>query len=300
MENSKIFAQNTKQIKLLKKLIDKFSYDRDIRAIIVRGSISKGLSDQYSDIDIVLIVNSKKFKEFCENIPKKISAVTKLLTREGWIDTNVPNFGGLGYVFLVKYENSVIQLDTYLLPEDCAKRIIEFNDKIIVYQKGEINYSNNFQSKSRNRQKEISIIIKNCDEKFQAFLDILLHFEMLSKYIARKDPFLAYKYWYLLNTKFLFLVRRTLEPETADFMYYDIHRHLDKYHSRTIADFSTHLKKLSIFDYQCFEELFHIFQKFLKENYPEIYQTNKLLINEVRQYAQHINSSVKADAKNPS
>ena len=211
------------------------------------------------------------------------------MTKYGWVDTNVPNFGGMGYVYLVKYKGLLIQLDVYLLPEKNSKKILDFNDKKVIFTKGTLNYVTDLDVNNHNYTHEIKKLINTYPEDFQLFFDTLLHFEMLAKYICRKNVYLAYKYWYLLNGKILLLIRTILEPKTGAFMFYDVSRQLDKYHYKELAKYETHLRKMKgSFDKKSLLKLFKLFVRLIKSNYPSIYVENNLLVKEVNNYIYEI------------
>lgn len=277
--------KKTKQLKLLDELIKYLSDNEMIHSVIVRGSISKGLSDKYSDIDLLLITKNEYFGDFIQNVYDLINKKVPILTESGWIDTNVPNFGGIGYVFLVEYENEIIQLDLYTLPEENAKRIWEFEDKIVIQTQDSINFKTNIDLENNRFTEIISNIELGHSPDFQDFFDILLHFEMLSKYLCRKNVYLSCKYWHLLHSKMLKIIRKYLDRKTADFMFYDVERHLSSYESSFLEKFETHLKEFKgFFDFDSFLNLYEQFTDMCKTIYPDIYNDNKKLLKDLRSY----------------
>lgn len=275
---------NSIQHKVLSEIFDSIQKDSRIITLGVRGSIAKGISDQCSDIDFFIITKNESFEEIAFFLEQLLPKSLVLLTKKGWIDSNVPNFGGIGYVYMILFHGKLLQLDAYVLPEENAERIIKLKDKklfsdVTIRFKSDVNLQNHRFTESI---KDFS-----CKEsiKFQEFFDILLHFEMLSKYIARKNPFLAYKYWYLLNSKVWGWFRNLLDPSTQDYMYYDVHRQLDGLDSPLVTDFEKHLTLLTgVFDSQSLISMYKYYRSVLKEYEPELYMTNKDLIDRVYEY----------------
>jgi len=280
-------------------MTETFSENEKIKALIVRGSIAKGLSDEYSDVDFLLIAKNECFFEIVVNLKKYFPNDIRLLTDKGWIDTNVPNFGGIGFVYLVKFEGVLMQLDVYLLPEENAEKIVTFKDKKFLILKKPLNYGKRLNLDSHRYSDKINKLIGKHPDDFQLFFDVLLHFEMLSKYICRENVFLAYKYWYLLNSKIILFIRTILEPETKDFLFYDVSRQLEKYHFKELYEFEKHLKTIAgLFDYGSLMALFKMFTKLMKKHYSQLYKENLGLIREVKSYMVEIYETRQASLRN--
>lgn len=287
--------RKSKQIQLLEELVTVFSNTDTIHSVVVRGSISKGLSDKYSDVDLLLITDNDDFINTVKGLPSILGKHVNLITPNGWIDTNVPNFGGIGYVYLVKYKGDIVQLDVYILPEENSNKIWSFSDKIVKFTQKSINYKETVDLSSHSYSAQLREIVDDANSDFQIFFDILLHFEMLSKYICRQNAFLACKYWYLINSKMMLLIRNILEPETSDFMFYDVKRHLSKYQYGKLDRFERQLEQAnSIYDFSSFIDLYKLYKSIIKEHYPLIFNQNKELIDELQLFMKTLyNEAVK-------
>lgn len=276
---------NTPQKRLLKELSSKFfDIGEEIRAIIVRGSIAKGSSDRVSDVDLLIITKDENFMSFVKQLDQYLLDNAGSLSKNGWVDSIVPNFGGIGFVYMLDYESQLIQLDLYVLPEENAQRIINFSEKRFLKRRGKIKYKKNVDLENHRFKEKIKNFEKNRDKNFQVLFEVLLLAEMLVKNIKRRHVFLAYKYRNLLNTKMLFLIRTILEPKTLDYMFCDVYRQLGKYNSSALRLLDDRLRSTNVFSIDEVIDLFDIYQDLIMENFPKVYKENKVLIEKVRKY----------------
>lgn len=276
---------DTCQGRMLQKLVNFYVKDKRVEAIVVRGSFSKGASDEYSDIDILLIAKDNFYIGFIGGLGKYFPKDIVSFTEEGWHDTNVPDFGGIGFVFLTKHEDKIIQLDIYVLPEENAKKILNFEDKIVIFKRGELKHRRDLDLSNHRFRGSLAELASLFSQDFQMFFDGILHFVMLAKYICRRDPFLACKYWYLLHSKILYLTRTILESTTTGFMFYDVDRHLSRYNFEKLQAFRDSLENFQgYYDFDCLLVFYDIFVEIVRERLEHIYKQNESLTTEVRKH----------------
>jgi len=277
--------KNTKQILLVKKLIKYFSSNNNIKGVVIRGSIAKGTSDRSSDVDLLLITKNNKFISTINSLNKLLASQVELLGEDGWVDKIVPNFGGIGFVYMCKFEGKLIQLDVYVLPEENSERISKFKDKYFVYKKGELKYKKGVNYEKHNFNKELDKFILSRSEKFQIFFEVMLMYEMLLKHILRKDVFLAYKYRYHAHEKLLYLLRYILDPVTRNYYFYDVNRHLGKYNSSELHIIENIIKESEdIFSINKLLKDYKFYENLTKKYLPDTYKDNYKLIKEVKNY----------------
>ena len=259
--------QHFTQVKVLDALCDFLTRNTGVKALISRGSIAKGTADYLSDVDLVIVTKNGKFYDFMTNSKLRISPLMVRLTEGSWIDSNVPDFGGLGYVDLIKLEGKLLQLDTYILPEENYFKLNNLNDKKVLYQQGRLNFLENLNTDDHRFKKDIAMYTGSASEGFQILFDVVLHFFMLHKYILRNDPFLSYKYWYLLNAKYLFYLRTCLDKSSRDFNFYDVRRQLNGHNTHELLMFEEFLVNApaNLLNIMKLNELFNLFESTLKK-----------------------------------
>lgn len=273
------------QIQLLEELKQKLKRLNQIKAIVVRGSIAKEDSDKFSDIDLLLIADNEEFIPFINQLDDYIIKNFGSLSKEGWIDSIIPNFGGIGFVYLVKYRKQLIQLDVYVLPEENAEKICNFKGKKFLFLRKKLNYRKNIDLDIHRFKPEIKEFVANRSAGFQLFFEIMLMLVMLTKHIRRKDAFLVFKYRYLVVEKILHLLRQTLEPETSGYMFYDVKGQLDKHKSEELHRLEQILSESSnILNTDDALHLFHLAVDLTQKGLPATYKNNKQLIHEVEAY----------------
>ena len=91
--------------------------------LLLRGSLARGSSDAYSDIDLVATVAEEHF----DGAINDLTNVLPLSLRGGlppWLDRLVSDFGGIGFVYLLQVDGQQWgEVDIYLLPHHRQQRL---------------------------------------------------------------------------------------------------------------------------------------------------------------------------------
>lgn len=227
----------TSQLDLVQKLGSVFTEIKHVIHVGVRGSLAKQTADFLSDIDMYVVTTNNGFAPLLESVSEIIKSCTNSMTEQGWIDRFVPNFGGLGFVFMIQdKKGNLIQQDLYVLPEKNAEKIIEFPEKRVLYEERELLYE---MQLNLSVHEFVPVIKEYCDQntnpEFQTiFESILCHF-MLAKHLVRNEkypnPFLVAKYTSEGQKSVLKLLRMGLDPDTVDYGECDVMRQLEGFHS---------------------------------------------------------------------
>lgn len=158
------------------------------------GSGSRGMSDEYSDADIVFLVDGKKFAETVKGLKAEILKVCdKILLCWG------ENFNGESIInngYLIQKDGKIFQFDVFLLNNDrikdyiCQIHYTDLTQKDILFDK----------------DGKVAELCGNCPcgslwqgDTEELFKTYLYHFYMTAKYIIRKDYF---KLNYVMRTLF--------------------------------------------------------------------------------------------------
>ncbi len=204
---------------ILDELLGIFSSQSYLHSAYIRGSIASNSYDRSSDVDLVLMINDDSYILTVDSLDAIIEQHFSVI-RPGWLDKIVPNFGGLGYVYLVSFENKIYQLDLYLLPLSQVDSIRRIPKATLVFSQDAKPASLNNQ----NMAEEVSKYIedkKQSRESIMALGDeiIVLSF-LIKKRIKRQQFFLNASETYMLATCLRKLMRLTWEPHLLDFGWY--------------------------------------------------------------------------------
>ena len=79
----------------------------------VCGSLARGDCNPHSDIDLLCVVVPQEFASFVKQVDAGIKENHNPVA-EGWVDTIVKGFGGIGFVYLLETDKGLYQLDLYV------------------------------------------------------------------------------------------------------------------------------------------------------------------------------------------
>lgn len=148
------------------------------------GSVMHGMSDRFSDIDVVFLIDSQHFsemEEYCTDILGQICSKVILCWEEEFNSSIIVNNG-----YLLEAADSIFQFDIFLLNSShiddhmCRIHYSELSEKDIIFDKNNA---------------VLSLCSKNfCGEFRQGdtdriFRTYLYHFNMTAKYLLRGDYF---------------------------------------------------------------------------------------------------------------
>lgn len=148
------------------------------------GSASRGMSDEYSDADIVFLVEGGKFKETENSLEALLSRAcdrVMLCREEGFNGEAIVNNG-----YLLCKGDEVFQFDVFLLNKDriddymCRLHYTDLSEKDIVF---DVNDDVKSLCESCPKGSRWNDDIKYLEKTY------LYHFYMTTKYLIRKDYF---------------------------------------------------------------------------------------------------------------
>lgn len=120
------------QSDMLESTLLAFTASPWLRRAYVRGSIASGEYDRVSDIDFVAVYSPRHFNKIVELSPDIMASHFHVLLPP-WLDSIVPDFGGVGFVYLVEYNGKVVTIDLYFLPESKIAIITKLTDVKLLY-----------------------------------------------------------------------------------------------------------------------------------------------------------------------
>lgn len=288
MTDKNLILTDAPQRHLFKKLTKVFSADEHVKQVIQRGSFAKNESDRASDIDILLVVDDDAVAEVIARLGASIGSVCTLLTAEGWVDTIVPDFGGIGYVFLVKCQERLIQLDVYITPASWSERIHQLKEKAVLYEASGFKprYDTLETSKAA-----VRVQLNNTDKEFQVIFEFLLVYVMFVKHLYRSRPTLALKYRYAMAESLAIFLRLVFVPEKIDYKMYDWDKDFRNISAPAVRKFERAIVMMDIYDFSQIVEMMSIFKTVLFETsdaHNEWYARFSPLIEEVEAYANNL------------
>lgn len=151
------------------------------------GSETHGLSDEYSDVDIVLLIEGTSFTHFSNKIEKYLKMVCDdilVCYPEGFNGEAIVNNG-----YLISCNNKIFQFDIFLINSERLK------DYICKMHYAELSEQDIIFDKTGMVKQLISANLKGSfwnDDLMQLQNTYWYHAYMTKKYIARKDYFKLY------------------------------------------------------------------------------------------------------------
>lgn len=209
-------ANRPPQFSLLEKAIAAFTRSPAVHSLHVRGSLAVGTADRLSDLDFIIAVHDPNFGSFVRVTDALMSAELGAVL-PGWRDTIVAKMGGLGYVYLVVYEDKLYQLDLYLVPVSRLDTVLAQTRAVPVYlAEGVVNrpYSH------------VDWVVTSTLERpytpSELLVEILVLGQMIRKRIARGQRFIAYAELFALHTATKNLIKTSLVPDSSFYGWYHL------------------------------------------------------------------------------
>lgn len=227
---TKVLRQNMPlQHTILGLLLQKFSEIEYVAQIFVRGSLAGSARcggvaqdapagsefDRNSDVDVVLIVDPKQFATFL--------SIIDIVMREsfgaimpGWFDKIVPNFGGVGLVYILAIEGRLIQADIYITPE-ISKTFDKLQEKRLLYQRATPLMR---RAKSFDIGEKIEAFAFERDTASGDFIAGVILAFLINKRQTRRQFFLGYKEIGMLYDAIGKILRRRYDPTMMNYGWY--------------------------------------------------------------------------------
>ena len=175
---------NKDLLNILNKFIEIMKNTNGVLGAWHFGSVMRGMSDKFSDIDVVFLIESRHFskmEKYCTDTLGQICSRIILCWEEEFNSNIIVNNG-----YLLETADSIFQFDLFLLNSSyiddhmCSIHYTELSEKDIIFDKNNT---------------VLSLCGKNfCGELWQndtdrIFRTYLYHFNMTAKYLLRGDLF---------------------------------------------------------------------------------------------------------------
>jgi hypothetical protein len=270
-----LITDHVPQDELVVDIISAIKILPGVDGIIQRGSYAKGSVDRASDLDILVIVDDAHLESFLEKYVEKLQTTCAFLHTEGWIDTIVPDFGGVGVVFLVVRDERLIQLDMYITAASGAAKILNFPAKHLSFETPKLIELRKTGTKLTDESK---IVFETYKTKvrpgFQQLLEVAILYEIYAKHIFRRNATLALKYRYSLIESVAILIRSVFTPGRTDYKMYDWSGDFGSINSPLVKMFERNIELIDTYSERQLKDLGRVitilyFESALRTKYPE-------------------------------
>lgn len=211
------------QFQILEKLLDVFARKDALKFAFVRGSIARNDYDRTSDVDLVIGIEDSLFESFIQSLDFLMEEHFNPIL-PGWNDKIVPDFGGLGYVYLIPENGQLFQVDLYVIPASKlaavraipkAKQVYMANDDVVVAD-----------IKTQQQNQNLIQTLKKAESGKDAYLvEAMILAFLLLKRIKRGQVLLNYSETVLLNSAIRNIFRLCFEPHYINYGWYHFMEH---------------------------------------------------------------------------
>lgn len=213
------------QFVILEKLVEAFTTSPAIDSAWVRGSIARNDYDRASDVDLVLVVDDAIFPTLLTSLDDLLNQYFSVLL-PGWYDSIVPNFGGAGFVYLILFQGSVVQIDLYLMPlsrKNQVKSIPRIQNIFISPERNsptptptDLSLASEALTKLHRRKKDL----------LTQTTELFILSNLIRKRIGRGQRFLNYSETHLVFSCVRNMVRLVFDPLFVDYGWYHFEENL--------------------------------------------------------------------------
>jgi predicted nucleotidyltransferase len=276
-----ILKNKPKQFELISDLKNHFLSNINISELLIRGSIAEGTCDRLSDIDFVIACRDDSYIDLVESLDEFLNSKFDILF-PGWYDSIVPDFGGLGFVYLLFYDSKIYQLDVYVLPNS---QVSSMKKRILVKS---IFKNNNISQINTPAEKNIDFckrFSKNGDITENIFIESLIIGFLVYKRIHRSQYFLNFCETKILLNSYKNLIRSRYDPKYLQYGWYkleNLHNHDEgKVWLKSLKKF---IEKSTIQDLESLGEFMREILKFIHVNEPKVISKYEKSINRYYTY----------------
>ena len=278
-----LIIDHVPQDELYTDIVAAFSNIPEVLGIVQRGSYASGSVDRASDLDVLIIVDDEHLEDFITSIQPRLEGVCHFLTTEGWIDTIVPDFGGIGLVFMVMRNDKLVQLDLYITAASAASKILQFPAKKILHQKSELDaLKKGHESMSDVATTAVVRYMDSMSSGSQLLLETAIMYEIYAKHLYRRNPTLALKYRYGLIESVAKLIRYVFTPGKVDYAMYDWIGDFAAVNSPIVRMFERNIELIDVYSETQLKDLSRViyalyFESALSVHYPEFLPVMKVV-----------------------
>ena len=219
------------QCKLLQEVLHKCRQSYGLEQVYVRGSLARGDADAHSDIDLLCVVAPQHFVSILEHVRIDISQQFKPAA-DAWVDNIVPDFGGIGLVYLLDINAKCYQLDLYVACQGypSLERLDRLPHKQEIFRKAGGEGHNKRQDTLRYRlhadiiEQQTMQMRSTIQSVSQTIIELCLLAYMLNKCTKRGDDFVAADRFHMWKSCFIKLIRHRFDEKHIDYGFYHVKR----------------------------------------------------------------------------
>ena len=210
------------QFELLDNILEVFSDSSNIESAHVRGSLARNDYDRASDVDLVIVVKPDFFVEVVESADVIMRENFGCLF-EGWLDRIVPDFGGIGFVYLINREGTFHQIDLYFVPSHRRHKLNAAPRLKTIYESGPTTAQNN----PERADQYIAELLATKATAHDIFVEIMILGFLIKKRILRRQDFLNVSETHLIYRAIRDLIRLTFDPAHREFGWYHLEQSIE-------------------------------------------------------------------------
>jgi len=212
-----VSSEDQRQTRLINSVREQFSRFPEVVEIHLRGSFAKDAADDYSDVDVVVVVWDDALENFFARLNESVAKMCDLVYAGGWLDRFVPDFGGLGFVYLCTDQGRLVQLDLYVVPASWSRGIREFPQARSIFARA----SSGELDERWSTKQQLAAVAAARDMTVDVALECLVVALVWGKQIARSTVTLASRYRAALGEAIAGLIRAAYAPDRIAFRMYD-------------------------------------------------------------------------------
>lgn len=262
-----------------------------LEKVYARGSLARGDADPHSDIDLLCIVAPQEFSSFLKNVDICIKKQHNTIA-DGWVDTIVKNFGGVGFVYLLQTDSGLYQLDLYIACQ--GHPALDYLDHVPhkheIFRQCRKENSNPRQDALLWRlhgdtvEHEIQRINSVEPSVSRTLTELSVLGFMVKKCLERGDLFVACNEYNMWKNCFIKLVRQKFDTQHRDYGFYHVNRLIvaadDK--GKLYGDLCAIIEHP--LTSENFTHVHHYAMDFVQEYFPEDHARNLKMIHAVTRH----------------
>jgi predicted nucleotidyltransferase len=183
--------------------------------LLVRGSLAAGHADRSSDVDLVIGVRSDALQRFLISIDTLFRIELGSLF-PGWRDSLAPDMGGVGFVYLVPFHDTLYELDVYVVPDNAVPAIARGNAQVIFAREKLAQPLMGPQKTDGGPSPGLA----SPDIAQELVVEIVVLLHMMTKRVNRRQTFIVHGLTYLITDAVRHLVKQCLVPQSRHWGWY--------------------------------------------------------------------------------
>ena len=279
------------QFRIFQKVMQTCRSYPGLEQVYVRGSLARGDPDPHSDIDLLCVVSPQSFGAFIKQADAGIKEQHNPVT-DGWIDTIVPDFGGVGLVYLIETEGGLYQLDLYVACQGhpSLERLahVPYKQEIFRQNRKEGGSHNKDALRYRVHANSVELQIQQFNSVETTVARTLVELNvlgfMLKKCIKRGDGFVAEDRFHMWKECFIKLIRHRFDTAHLHYGFYHVKRLITEANDNGVLYEDLRAINSNPPTAKNFVSVHRYAMKFLQEHFPEDYTDHIRLIRVVTEH----------------